>query len=181
MATAHNFRSAFNGFNREDVVRYIEYMNSKHNTDMNQLRSQIDSLKNELAVRAAQMNPNQETEEALAQSNLRCQELEQECAQLRQQLEEATANAGPSAEELEAYRRAERVERLAQERAAEIRDQAGSILSDASAKVDGAAAQISAIADQVQAQLDQLHAAVANSKQLLQETSAAVSAIQLEK
>ena len=30
MAAPQNFRSAFNGFNREDVVHYLEYLNSKH-------------------------------------------------------------------------------------------------------------------------------------------------------
>ena len=30
MAVSKNFRSALGGFNRQDVVRYIEYMNTKH-------------------------------------------------------------------------------------------------------------------------------------------------------
>ena len=37
MASAQNFRSAFNGFNREDVVHYIEYLNAKHTGALNQL------------------------------------------------------------------------------------------------------------------------------------------------
>ena len=41
MAGVHNFRSALGGFNREDVVRYIEYINNKHNTEIAQLNNQL--------------------------------------------------------------------------------------------------------------------------------------------
>ena len=47
MAMQMNFRSAFNGFNREDVVHYIEYMNSKHATELTQLQSEMDALRNQ--------------------------------------------------------------------------------------------------------------------------------------
>ena len=42
MATPQNFRSAFNGFNREDVAHYLEYINSKHQSQVNQLTAEID-------------------------------------------------------------------------------------------------------------------------------------------
>ena len=45
MSAPQNFRSAFNGFNREDVVRYLEYINTKHTTQVNQLNSEIDYLR----------------------------------------------------------------------------------------------------------------------------------------
>ena len=50
MASAHNFRSAFNGFHREDVVHYIEYLNSKHANQVNQLESEKQTLAEELEV-----------------------------------------------------------------------------------------------------------------------------------
>ena len=54
MAEARTFRSALNGFNREDVVRYIEAMNIKHTTLVNQLKSEKQSLAEELqALKAA--------------------------------------------------------------------------------------------------------------------------------
>ena len=37
MATPQNFRSAFNGFNRQDVVHYLEYINTKHQDQINSL------------------------------------------------------------------------------------------------------------------------------------------------
>ena len=58
MSQSHNFRSALGGFNREDVVRYIEYINSKNTSAVNQLKSENQSLKDELnALRANQSAP----------------------------------------------------------------------------------------------------------------------------
>ena len=52
------FRTAIGGFNREDVVRYIEYINSKNTSAVNQLKSENQSLKDELnALRANQSAP----------------------------------------------------------------------------------------------------------------------------
>ena len=45
MPAPQNFRSAFNGFNREDVVRYLEYINAKHTAEVNQLTSEADYLR----------------------------------------------------------------------------------------------------------------------------------------
>ena len=44
MAAFQNFRSAVGGFNREDVVHYIEFLNSKHNAAVNQLRADLMSV-----------------------------------------------------------------------------------------------------------------------------------------
>ena len=38
MSQNHNFRSAIGGFNRQDVVRYIEYLNNKHTDQVNPAR-----------------------------------------------------------------------------------------------------------------------------------------------
>lgn len=72
MAAPQNFRSAFNGFNREDVVHYLEYINTKHNNLVNQLTAENEEL------RAAVPNPGE------AQTVAFLQEL---CADLTQQLE----------------------------------------------------------------------------------------------
>ena len=74
MAAAKHFRSAFNGFNREDVVNYIEYLNNQHN-------SQVEQLNNQLQVALAKTS-------AGGDDALRA-ELDaalEKCAQLEQQL-----------------------------------------------------------------------------------------------
>ena len=40
-----NFRSAFYGFNREDVVRYIEYLNNQYKNQLDQLNNQLQAAK----------------------------------------------------------------------------------------------------------------------------------------
>ena len=47
MTHVKNFRSALNGFNREDVVQYIEYLNAKHNAQMLELTAELDLLRSE--------------------------------------------------------------------------------------------------------------------------------------
>lgn len=49
MAAALNFRTAIGGFHKEDVVRYIEYMNTKHNSQVNQLQEEMEELRSSIA------------------------------------------------------------------------------------------------------------------------------------
>jgi uncharacterized protein YPO0396 len=79
--------------------------------------------------------------------------------------------------ELEAYRRAERVERLAHERVEQLYHQANGTLADAAIKVEDASNQINTLSDLVSAQLTQLQNAVTGSKQALQEATAGLYAI----
>ena len=71
MAANLNFRTALSGFNREDVVHYIEYMNAKFNTQLNQLTGEAQELRDKLS--------------ALAE----IPDLSEEVAKLKAQLEEA--------------------------------------------------------------------------------------------
>ena len=43
MAEFQKFRSSLGGFNREDVVHYIEYINNKHAAQLNQLKNERDN------------------------------------------------------------------------------------------------------------------------------------------
>ena len=105
-----NFRSAFRGFNREDVVRYIEYLNNQH-------KNQIEQLNNQL--RTAKAAPSDSELQVQLDAAL------EKCARLEEQL--ANTAVVTTEQELEAYRRAERAERVAQERAQQIRNQANAV------------------------------------------------------
>ncbi len=166
MAHFQNFRTALGGFNREDVVRYIEYMNNQHRSQIEQLNTQLQLAKSELAKNgnAAELAAKLEAAEA-------------RCAQLEAQLAEGGA---PQGTELEAYRRAERTERIARERAAQIYAQANGVLADATQKVDAAATQIGEIADQINSQLQGYQASINSGKALLQEAVSAMTAIRPE-
>lgn len=200
MAVPQNFRSAFNGFNREDVVHYLEYINTKHNNLVNQLTAEnqelrvaaekpavedqselVVSLQSQCAELAAQLEEEKnrcaELTGTLEALQLRCQELE---AQAEAAVPAETISAIAS-EELEAYRRAERIEREARERAELVYFQANSVLSEATGKVDGISADITDMADQVMRQLTQLQIAVSSSKQALQDASSIMNTIRPNK
>ena len=159
MAAFQNFRSAVGGFNREDVVRYIEYINNKHASEVNQLKTELQALQDELNELRSQPQADPilpaQLEAALAKSDA----LELELAEVRTQLE-AAAERPQTDSELEAYRRAERAERIANDRVAQLYQQANGFLADATIKTDEAAAQISDLTESISAQLMQLHAAL---------------------
>lgn len=198
MAAPQNFRSAFNGFNREDVVHYLEYINTKHNNQLNQLTAENQEL------RAAVQQPSQDLQELVASLQAQCAELTAQLeaekatnAELTEKLEalearcselenaEAPAAADTlstlASEELETYRRAERIEREAKERADLVYYQANGVLSEATAKVEGISSDITDIADQVMRQLTQLQMAVSSSKQALQDATSIMNTIRPNK
>ena len=186
MATQMNFRSAFNGFNREDVVHYIEFLGSKHAADLNQLNAELEYLRNKQTALPAPEPDNIVEQQAARIRELfdRCSALEQELeavkaekVQLAEQIQQQTSGHTRQEDELEAYRRAERTERFARERAENLYHQANGALADATMQVDEAARQFSQMTDQVVAQLSDLQNAVAGSKQALRDAAATLYAI----
>lgn len=197
MTTPQSFRSAFNGFNREDVVHYIEFINAKHTTEVNQLKSDIDALQSKLDAMPEVSDLSEELEalrserdallEKVAQlestPSEREQTLQARCDELEAQLK-AAQEAVPAVQqscqisyELETYRRAERTERIARERAEQVYHMTNSALAEATAKVDAAASQIGQMTDSVLVQLNQLQAAVSGSKQALKDAAATMYTI----
>jgi len=158
MAKAQPFRTALGGFNREDVVNYIAYLNNRHNSQMEQLNTQL------LSAQAA-LKKAQDTSELTAQLDAALAR----CAELEAQLEASAQTE----HELEIYRRAERTERQAKERAAQIYTQANATLADATAQADAAVSLVTG-------QLQQLQEAVADSKAQLQQAVDALYAIRPE-
>ena len=160
MAPTQQFRSAFRGFNREDVVHYIEYLNNYYTAQLEQLSAQIQPAQ-----------PND------AELLARLEAAEARCAQLEAELAEKAANVpapiNPTEEELAAYRRAERTERQARERAQQIYTQANAILAEVTLKAETASAQVAATADQVSAKLQ-------GTKAAFEEAVAALYAIRPE-
>ncbi len=159
---AQNFRSAFNGFNRQDVVRYIEYLNNHYTAQIEQLNNQLQK---------ASFPANTELQAKLDAALEKCAKLE---AQL------AGSPIGSTEQELEAYRRAERAERVAQERAQQVCTQANAILADTTAKAEAATAQIAKLAEQANAQLQAYQDAIAGTQALFQEAVDGLYAIRPE-
>ena len=180
MASVQNFRSAFNGFNREDVVHYIEYLNSKHTGALNQLKSDNQTLADELE--ALRDKPDLTAEcESLREENqtlsAQVAELTAKIEELTVQLEEAQQFTPLADEELEAYRRAEKAERTARERARQIYCQATGALADATTQVDDAADHFKILSQRISEQLVELQATVDKSKNALQGAAATMYTI----
>jgi predicted RNase H-like nuclease (RuvC/YqgF family) len=211
MAAQQNFRTAFNGFNREDVVHYIEYLNSKHAAEISQLNSELEYLRTQqtAATEAAEAAPEEDTAALLAEQSARIRELFDSCsekdalleslmaetdalkaaaeakdaeiASLREQLAAAQQKPAVSPEaELEAYRRAERVERRAKERAELVYHKVNGTLADATVKVDDAANLISGLTEQAIQQLTALQNAVTDSKAALKDAASTMYALRPE-
>ena len=51
MDAPQTFRTAFNGFNREDVVHFLEYTNNKHQLQLDALREENRALQSKLSSR----------------------------------------------------------------------------------------------------------------------------------
>lgn len=183
-----NFRSSLHGFNRQDVANYLEYLNNRHAAQVNQLNTDLEALRRQaeapaedpqrtaLEARCRELEQQlsiarKERDEALAQREA----AEQKLASARQDREEALLRScGEKLEanrELEAYRRAERTERMARERAEQIYSETGTVLTQASNRIEAALRQMTGISQQVTGQLDTLQTAIASSRLALQDAA----------
>ena len=183
-----NFRSSLHGFNRQDVANYLEYLNNRHAAQVNQLNTDLEALRRQAEA------PAEDPQRAALET--RCQELEQQLASARKERDEALAqkeaveqkleaaqldreeallrSSGEKLDanrELEAYRRAERTERVARERAEQVYSETGIVLTQASNRIEAALRQMTGISQQVTGQLDTLQTAIASSRLALQDAA----------
>ena len=147
MAAPQNFRSAFHGFNREDVVNYIEYLNNRYTAQLEQLNNQLQESRGE-----ASSDLVVGLQAQLDAAMMRIAELEE---QLSASQEVAVSK------ELEAYRRAESAERLANIRAQKIYNKAQAAIADATALAESATGEFSEVAQRTIAQLQEYQESVA--------------------
>ena len=183
MNEPQTFRSAFNGFHREDVVNHIAYMTSKHEAQVKELREENDTLRTELSELQSRMDQDaadreripglEQTiadrdaelaalREELEAANQLLNEQAAQMAALREELEEAKeAAAKPVAieksanhwDELRAYRRAETAERQAKERVNDLYDSATGALRSAGSTLGSANAAFEELAEKFRADL----------------------------
>lgn len=197
MNEPQTFRSAFNGFHREDVVNHIAYMTNKHETLVNQLRAENESLRAELEAlqakiedEAAEQDRIPELEQTIADrdaelaavreeleaANQLLNEQSEQMGALREELEEAKeAAAKPAAieksanhwDELRAYRRAETAERQARERVNDLYTSANTALRGAGATLGDTNAAFEQLAEKFRADLVELMEAIDTGKTAL--------------
>ena len=196
MNEPQTFRSAFNGFHREDVVNHIAYMTTKHESQVKELRSENDALRTELDElrsrldedsaaqdRAADLQKELQEQEAqlaavreeLELANQLLNEQAEQMAALREELEEAREAAAKTPieksanhwDELRAYRRAETAERQAKERVNDLYDCANTALRGAGSTLADTNAAFEALAEKFRADLVELMNAIETGKNAL--------------
>ena len=179
-----NFRTAFHGFNREDVVRFLETATARHTAEVNQLRDEIARLEGDLSLLRMRSGDgaSQEELEALQAENAR---LKAQVEELETQLTEPAATpirdeTNWKDEELAAYRRAETVERQARNRAAQMYHRVNGLIADLAARMDGSKAEMTAAAEALGQARDQLQLALDGGQSILTEGTATLRALELE-
>lgn len=159
------FRTAFRGFNRQDVVYYIDMLNQQHANQVNLLNSQLQAAKDTTT-----------TDMLLKQ----LEAINDRCAELEATLQANAKAAEMATNELEAYRRAERAERIATQKADAIYDQANTALNNATLKAEFASDGLAQAAKVFSEYLDNYQTSIQMARNALQEAVDALYAIRPE-
>ena len=186
MTYTDNFRTAMRGFNRSDVVQFIQRLTADHEQTLRSLREENERLTRSLE--AAQTD----LEAAVAEKSV----LEEQLLALGEQPEaENTAPAAPpsldapiapaegttaNVDELElaAYRRAELAERLARERAAAADAQMRALFEQTREKLTFATGDFGTVLDAFQENFDRLRQVIQSAQGVLTESGESVKAVE---
>lgn len=185
-----NFRSALHGFNRTDVVQFIQSQTMEHEHALRVLREENDRLKDALEQKRV------EAEGYLAEKEALAAQLEEILAAAPAAEEEANeaplpdldapmaptatvvAAAATNFDELElaAYRRAEMTERMARERAAASAERMKTIFSQAEEKLNLTSQDLATMLDAFRNDCEQLQQVLATTRGIVDESSASLKA-----
>jgi len=181
MADFSKFRSALNGFNRSDVANYIETSSAQHQTALQELQKQIDTLTSDLAQAQAALDAQtsrsaelqkqlEETETALKSTE---EALDEAMTMLTEEPAPAEQEEVPDYEsmELEAYRRAEAMERASTERAAKLNQQLSDLLDQVSGRYEQTGQEIQALTEDIRINLKRLEEALSDLDVIFDETT----------
>ncbi len=188
MTYTDNFRTAMRGFNRTDVVQFIQRLTAEHEKELRALREENERLTN--ALDAAQTDLQAAVDEKAV--------LEDQLLALREQPEEAEAAApdvldapiapaeavstpaGANLTELElaAYRRAEMAERLARERAAAADEQMKALFAQSREKLTLATGDFATMLEAFQTNFDQLRQVIQSAQGVLNESGDSLTAVE---
>ena len=173
MTLDRNFRAAINGFNRSDVVNYIEECSINHERALRQLRDENARLRADLQKLQAE-------KDALEATPAEPEVPEPEAEPQPEPISEAPAVQEPisSAEELAAYRRAEAVERAARNRAAALCRQVNEIVDNASRKFETSRGDVNALMSDLNICLRRLNDTFADLRLTFDDTAGAFASVE---
>lgn len=189
MAAVDNFRSALHGFNREDVVQFIQQQTLAHEKATRQQNEEIVRLQN--ALEAARKENEQlriqnqeltaslrEAEEAAAAAVTEEEEPSPELDAPMAPVATVVASAPSDFNEMElaAYRRAEMTERMARERAEAASDRMKTIFSEADEKLKITNQDVATLCETFRHDFEQLQQVLTTAQGVVSESSSNLKA-----
>lgn len=191
MADFSKFRSSLNGFNRLDVADYIEALCAEHRKALASAQEEADALTRQLQEvwqsLEAQSARNAALESELNATRTALDETQAALEQALSDLTEPEAPQEPAAEvpdytslELEAYRRAEAMERSSTQRAARLRTRLDELLEQVSSRCEQTGQEIQVLTDDIRTNLKRLEDTLSDLDEIFDETSASFRAMDAE-
>ena len=190
------FRSALNGFHRADVTAYIEKLCAEHQKELKKAQDEAAGLSQQLEVaKAALLSEARRSEKLEAQLAETETALESTQAALEEALtlpspepeepEALPAEALPEEEddmdyptlELEAYRRAEAMERLSAGRAARLRQQLNDLLEQVSSRYEQTGQEIQVLTEDIRTNLKRLEDTLSDLDAIFDEATGGFDAL----
>lgn len=174
MTDFSKFRSALSGFNRSDVANYIEALCAEHQKQLKAEKEEREAILEQLnAVRRTldlEEGKVKSLEDELAQSKTALEETRKMLEEALDMEPEAPAEDYGSLE-LEAYRRAEALERSTTERAARIRQQLGDLIEEAAGRYEQVGQDIKSLSEDLGSNLQRLQETLSELDAVFEETS----------
>lgn len=181
MAAVDNFRSALHGFNRTDVVQFIQEQTLSHEKAIRQQKDETERVQNALEEarneieRLTALNEDLTAQLQAAEAAAEPEE-EAPSPALDAPMEpvQTVVQAAPSnfnEMELEAYRRAEMTERMARERAEAASGRMKSIFSQADEKLEITQQDMSTLCQTFRHDFEQLQQILETARDIVSESS----------
>ena len=184
-ASVENFRSALHGFNRTDVVQFIQAQTVEHEKALRLLREENARLQEALEAARAETAEVTASRDALAAQLENPAQPAPEAAPAEPSLDAPMASAAtvvcaaPSnfnELELAAYRRAEMTERMARERAAASAERMKTVFSQADEKLALTSQDFATLLDTFRNDFDKLEQLLSTAQGIVDESSAGLKA-----
>lgn len=179
-----NFRSALHGFNRTDVVQFIQAQTTEHEKALRLLREEnarlqeaLEAARTEAADATAQLEAltaAQETQEAAPVPAPAETALNAPMAPVASVVAAAPSNFNEM--ELAAYRRAEMTERMARERAAASAERMKTVFAQADEKLTLTSRDFTTLLDAFRNDFDKVQQLLTTAQSIVDESSAGLKA-----
>ena len=184
-ASVENFRSALHGFNRTDVVQFIQAQTVEHEKALRLLREENARLQEALEAARAETAEVTASRDALAAQLENAAPPATEAAPAEPSLDAPMASAAtvvcaaPSSFnelELAAYRRAEMTERMARERACASAQRMKTVFAQADEKLTITSQDLATLLDTFRVDFEKAQQILATAQGIVDESSAGLKA-----